>query len=244
LKEGKEISNEIYVELIRHHLANTPAADDSDGWVMDGFPWTTEQAQLLHAANLTPHYLIPIEDADEQVTTARCGKPWFNSRSEPTTVSTEVVTDRVLDTTEQGVDMAIFTAPFQSSWIERDKDDRVAITQAFDSRNIDVVRVPVDATKEAWMRALTFALDPLSPKAGISLINFPSLHAAMVNEPGDDDFKNYGVCRDYCPVALTRHGILRKGLKNLCAHYKVTAHPPTVNIHDRDACFCCIRKKL
>ena len=156
------MKTEMYMDLIKHHLATAKASDAGvNGWVLDGFPWTMDQAQALYTEGLVPHYLIPISDTDDATSKSRCGQPWFSLLQGPEEVQEgEAYPGGLVDG-----NVAIDMLPFLKSWMERLKVEHGQIQMAYEARDMDVVAVPVHASQDDWFSALTFALNPLAPKA-------------------------------------------------------------------------------
>jgi adenylate kinase len=79
MKSGGLVSDELVMRIVTERIA---ASDCSNGFILDGFPRTLEQARMLEAA-LSPESvdLVMAMDADEEVLTERiCGR-WIHKES-------------------------------------------------------------------------------------------------------------------------------------------------------------------
>lgn len=77
MKQGKLVTDEIMIELVQQRIA---AKDCQAGYLLDGFPRTLVQAEMLHRAGITIDYVIEIRVPEEEVV-ERLGGRWIHPGS-------------------------------------------------------------------------------------------------------------------------------------------------------------------
>jgi adenylate kinase family enzyme/YHS domain-containing protein len=189
LTTGGQIDGSMYVEIIR--IALKKGQDhELKGWILDGFPKSAEQANLLVQEGIIPEHVYLLQsDASNEIVNGL-----IHSKSPSLLRSFRELVDPM---------------PFYDDICQHfSAIELLEINITFTEKAIGTVvhNVVWRADTPASIGTILQTLDPFVPQPTIS----PRLFDA---EP------NFGVTRDFCPVKLFKEGRLQKGDPNIVAKF-------------------------
>lgn len=71
MESGSLVSDEIIITLVKHRISEP---DCSHGFLLDGFPRTTVQADALRQANISIDYVVELTAPDEEIVSRMSGR--------------------------------------------------------------------------------------------------------------------------------------------------------------------------
>ncbi|KAI8907080.1 hypothetical protein DFJ77DRAFT_476617 [Powellomyces hirtus] len=203
-QRGLDVPPDVAARLVKaivRHVRDT-RKESGDGWILDGFPRTAEQAQALRAVGLVPAHTVHLQNdaSDDKIRTRALLPRFFDARS---TAFHDSVTETIKLLTTPVEQQQQVASAGETSAAETGKEPPISATT--------LIHVDATLTPAAAMCAVQGVVDPFFDKA--EALSHKQLAALPATIP-------FGATKDYCPVALHDYGVLIKGDNAHVAQYK------------------------
>jgi adenylate kinase family enzyme/YHS domain-containing protein len=206
--QGLEVTSEMMVDIIKYTLKKNEE-NNYRGWIIEGFPSTVEQAQLLLEENLIPDnviflkYDIQTEEIMERITNikvnALTGIEW-NPVITGNTKSPRKVSLKIPE------NYKIQACPFIEETFESYKKEEAEIINFLNENNIPQTTVESERDIAAMFHQVRCEIDQFFPRALQNTINSENIE--------------YGYTKDYCPVMLKNNNVLVKSSNTYSLEYQ------------------------
>jgi len=207
--QGLEVTSEMMVEIIKHELKKTEENNPYRGWIIDGYPKTLEQMQLLFEENIIPdtviflRYDIQSEDILERIlnikVNALTGIEW-NNVVRSNSKSPRKITLKIPE------NYKIQECPFIDEIYENYKKEESDIINFLNENNIPQTIIESERDIPSIFSQVRSEIDQFFPRASSNTSNSESVE--------------YGCTKDFCPVMLKKNNILIKSSNTHSLEYQ------------------------
>ncbi|KAI9344788.1 hypothetical protein DFJ73DRAFT_626763, partial [Zopfochytrium polystomum] len=188
-KEGAAISSEEMIDVLQLHLSNFPS---TQGWVLDGFPRTVDDAKALVARELVPQNTIILRNDPLEA------DPLPDAKSQEPELLTSMPSS------------PITMFPYFDNLYNGFMEEFTGVMQLLESNDSTPVNIAADQSIPTILSVVQKAVDPFLPKAvAISKKQLSELPEKF----------EFGFTKDYCPFALRQANILKTGSQEFAAKY-------------------------
>jgi len=207
--QGLDVTSEMMVEIIKYKLKSNDENNKYRGWIIDGFPLTLEQAQLLLEENIIPDIVVILrydlqnEELMERLTNikvnALTGIEWSNlvrSNSK----SPRKVTLKVPD------NYKIQECPYIEESFEGYKKNESELVNFLNENNISQTIIESERDIPALFCQVRSEIDQFFPKTSSNGTKTENIE--------------YGYTKDFCPVMLKKNNILVKASNTYSLDYQ------------------------
>ncbi|TPX32338.1 adenylate kinase [Synchytrium microbalum] len=183
-QKGQPVTTEQMVEVVQWAIAEE--SPTRNGWILDGFPYTIDQANALVAAGIKADFVVTLQsDAKDENVIARAAAKQIDWRTG--LASKEISTDpTAIAAYPNLVDL------YGSADVENHEITKILAEKSFSAPTDDVVSTC------SFIRRL---IDPFVPQAVVAAEPIP-------------EFAIMGPSKDYCPVRLAKDKVLVRGNRN------------------------------
>ncbi|RKO94807.1 hypothetical protein BDK51DRAFT_30962 [Blyttiomyces helicus] len=185
-RSGKTITAEMQLLLLKVAL-RAEAQTPYNGWIMDGFPRTMDQAAALIGAEIIPQYAIVLQNAstncrnfgfpthadinDENVRSryqiykanSRTGQPFHSTAA---AASLHAGSPKTPDAA-WSPDLEISMFPYFDNLFNGFREEFSEIVKIFEENDVSMVNVPSELQIPTVLGTIQSAIDPFLPKAGV-----------------------------------------------------------------------------
>ncbi|KAH6571770.1 hypothetical protein BASA50_001642 [Batrachochytrium salamandrivorans] len=198
LRNGSAITIELLTETIKL-IVNQAAMQGKNGWVLDGYPRTAEQARALVSAGIVPKLVFNL----------------INDINNPSTISRSsiICKNSPGDTTQGARNTGVTLFPQLLQLYNNHNNELPEILKIMEEVDAKIVEINADKTIATLINQIICSINPFTPSA-VSLSIFPSTDVKL----------EVGITNYYCPVTLKQEKRLIKGNKSISAQYQNLAY--------------------
>ncbi|KAJ3181392.1 adenylate kinase [Gaertneriomyces sp. JEL0708] len=219
-RSGGTVPVDVEIELVQLVIEREASNGKSNGWVLDGYPRTTEQAKSLAAAGLIPDHVVTLRSDinSESIRTRGRITPEAGSGYTP---AISVLEGRYFSDLYDGFQSnhkqilsawtEVAPKPEQSEEAVDGESSEQEHQDVDDSIRMKTADIDAEKTVQSVLSSIMAVVDPFLSKSEI--VPPKSLGDMPPNPP-------LGLTRNYCPVILGNRQVLVPGAPNMVVQYQ------------------------